>query len=466
MDAVIEKYRERQAELTAQNKEILARAEAEGREPFEEEDTNVRKNAAEFERLQGLISSRETVLKQDETLNASVGRQTEAEPLGEEDDEPAQPSHRFQASGNRQTAPTPPKRSPAFHNTVGEPVSRKSGTYGFRSFGEVCQSVIRAAGKGATADPRLVMAATTYGNEGVGAEGGFAVPPDYRAQIMSKVFGEDSLLSRTDRQTSSSNTLTFPTDETTPWQSTGGIQAYWEGEGAAATASRSSLQNTNVRLHKLMAFVPVTEELLEDAPAMGAYVSRKAAEKIDFKTSLAIVQGTGVGQPLGFRNSGALVTQAAESGPQTADTVVAENIVKMYARMPSPNRQSAVWLVHPDVEPQLHTMKIGDTPIYMPPGGLSASPYGLLMGRPVIPHQVCETVGDLGDIMFVDLTSYLTVTKTGGMRAETSLHFYFDQDITAFRFVMRIGGQPWWSTATPSRDGSHTMSPFVALAAR
>jgi hypothetical protein len=34
--------------------------------------------------------------------------------------------------------------------------------------------------------------------------------------------------------------------------------------------------------------------------------------------------------------------------------------------------------------------------------------YGSLWGRPVIPHQVAETIGDLGDVMLVDLVQYLT----------------------------------------------------------
>jgi hypothetical protein len=67
------------------------------------------------------------------------------------------------------------------------------------------------------------------------------------------------------------------------------------------------------------------------------------------------------------------------------------------------SRRTAVWLIHPDAEVQLPLMTLGQQPVYMPPGGLRDNPFGTLLGRPVIPHQVCETVGDLGDIMLVDL---------------------------------------------------------------
>jgi HK97 family phage major capsid protein len=45
----------------------------------------------------------------------------------------------------------------------------------------------------------------------------------------------------------------------------------------------------------------------------------------------AIINGTGAGMPLGVLNAGCLVSVTKESG-QKADTIVAENAVKMYHR--------------------------------------------------------------------------------------------------------------------------------------
>lgn len=75
-------------------------------------------------------------------------------------------------------------------------------------------------------------------------------------------------------------------------------------------------------------------------------------------------------------------------------------------------------------------------------------------------------MGDLGDIMLVDLSQYLTAVKAGGLRSQTSIHLWFDQGITAFRFDLRIAGQPWWSELTTANNGTFTQSPFVTLAAR
>lgn len=466
-DAIIEQARSRQQALMESSTAILNRAEGENRDLTDAERTEVDGLAAEFDGLERDIALRERVAAQNAILTAPRGRQTDPDPIEGEDP----PEQRSQGQAPAASRPNNAARQPS-PRVPAEPRATARGTNGFRHLGDFANAVRLGSMRGGELDPRLRNAAvSTYGNEGTGADGGFAVPPDFRTEIMSKVFGEDSLIARTDRLQSSSNTITLPTDETTPWQSSGGIQSYWTAEGATKTQSKPALGETTLKLHTLATLVPVTEELLEDAPAMGAYLNRKAPEKMDFKLSDAIVRGTGVGQPKGFLNSEALVTVAAESA-QTADTINAQNVVKMLGRMPTASRRSAVWLVHPDAEVQLPLMSIGQMPVYLPPGGLRDSPFGSLLGRPVIPHQTAETVGDLGDIMLVDFSQYLTATKTGngrdanGMKSDVSIHLWFDQDMVAFRFTMRVAGQPWWSSAIAQRDGSNTQSPFVVLAAR
>lgn len=429
--------------ILAKCEDIQATADAEKRLLNKEEEDEIKEYELEFDRLERDSKRRQGLMARTETLLKPNGRRTTAEG-GDEDTD-------FRPNGSAARAD----------------VSRleASRTRGFRSSGEFFTAVFKAAAR-SDVDARLKnAAASTVSLEGVGADGGFAVPPEYREAILSRVFGEDSLLGRTDPIPLGGNQISIPSDMTTPWDASGGIQAYWAGEAAAYSQSKIKLENVTTKLEKLTALVPVSDELLEDNAALGGYIERKAPEKIDFKVSYALVWGNGVGMPLGFMNAPCLVTQAAE-GAQTTDTINATNIAKMFSRMPANLRANGVWLIHPDAEPQLLLMTIGQQPIYIPPGGFADSPYGRLLGRPVIPHEVCETVGDLGDLMFVDMSSYLSVKKAAGLKAQTSIHLWFDQDLTAFKFTLRIGGQPWWSAAITPRDGSNTRSPFVTLASR
>ena len=216
--------------------------------------------------------------------------------------------------------------------------------------------------------------------------------------------------------------------------------------------------------------------MLEDGPLIGSYLNSKAPEVISFKISDAIVNGSGAGQPLGFMNSGSLITVAKESG-QGADTLLAENIDKMWARMYAPSWGNAVWLINQDIMPELDNMfrpvknvagteNVGGIPAYMPANGLSQSPYGTLKGRPVIPVQSMQTLGDLGDIALTDLGKYMAATKAGGVSTDVSMHLWFDYDMACFKFRFRLAGAPWFDEPISPKNGSKTLSPFITLAAR
>jgi HK97 family phage major capsid protein len=354
---------------------------------------------------------------------------------------------------------------------------------GYDHAGQFFMDVVKAGTRGTDKLPSERLhrwqkaSLSTFGSEATGADGGFAVPTEFRENITRLVQSEDSLFSRADQLPISTASIALPDDETTPW-GTNGPAAYWEGEADAMAQSKPNLKLKEYRLRKLTALVPVTEELLEDATAMGAYVNQVAPERIRWKADEAMIRGNGSGQPLGFLNSPSLITQAAE-GSQTADTLSGVNVINMYSRMFAPYRQGGVWLYHQDVEPYLFRLSTegvaGDGtdatgfgfPLFSPPGSnRNSGPYPTILGRPAIATQHAATLGDVGDIMFIAPQQYRFVMRSGGIQAATSMHLWFDQDATAFKFRMRADGAPKLSSTISPRTGTNTMSAFVALAAR
>ena len=421
----------RRLDLQNASEALIAAADEAGEDLDDDALVTIEANAAEMEKLDKQIAARKALAPK------ALGRKTTPEASG------------ASSPGGRKVAPTP---------------KADSRTGGFRHLGEFASTVKAAASRDETAFNRLVAM-----NEGVGEDGGFVVPPDFREGIMKVVEGEDSLLSRCDSSTTARNSVTHPKDETTPW-GTAGIVAYWEGEAKAAAASGGKFQGDTLRLNKLFARVDVTDELLEDAPQLDNYLRVKAPEVMTSVINAAIISGNGVGKPLGFMKSPALVTVAKETS-QPDDTVHHRNIVNMWARMYAPCRANAVWLINQDVEPQLDLMSFKDSstspvPVYLPAGTIAGVGYATLKGRPVIPMQGMETLGDLGDIALVDLTKYRALTKAGGTRVDTSIHLKFDTDETVFRFIFRLAGQPWWSAPISPANGTNTLSPFVTLASR
>ena len=459
----IEKLKARLTELHEISKGIQAKADADKRDLKAEEQTELDAVMAEFDAVEADIKRRERILAQEQRLGAPQPRQSAPNPIATPD--PVQPR-----------AAAPEQHRTGLQNTRLSTVQERS-RWGFQSMGDFASAVRNAVVNPSGIDQRLVQnaAASTYGSEGVGADGGFAVPPEWRAEIMRLVDGEDSLLSRTDQQRIAGNSITFPTDESTAWQTTGGIQAYWDSEASTITQSKPALQDLTIKLHRLTALVPMTEELLEDAPAMSGYVTSKAAEKIAFKVNDAIVNGTGSGQPLGLMNAPCKI-QVSKISSQVAATIHAKNIVSMWARLPAASQRNAVWLVNQDCLPQIYqlgfavtdgtTTNVGAGALYMGPGQLAGgAPSGTILGRPIVVTEACQTLGTAGDIILADLSKYLAVVK-GAIKTDTSIHLWFDQNLMAFRFVLRMNGQPWLSTAIARKNGSNTLSHVITLEGR
>lgn len=334
-----------------------------------------------------------------------------------------------------------------------------------RNFGELAHAVLRAAmvGDKAPIDRIYAATATAVSSEASGGDGGFAVPATYSDVIRKRAFSGADLLGRCDSVTTPTNNITIPVDRVPPHDASTGIKVHYVGEQQERPQSKPALGAQGAKLKMLAAIVPVSEELLADAVGLGAYLERAVGDAFAWKGSFDIAWGTGAGQLLGFMNSGALITIAAE-GAQTTDTINAANISKMYSRMPASSLPTAVWLVHPDAVAQLIGLQINGQIVYTP--GDTDAPAGRLLGLPILPHELCNALGDLGDVMLVDPQSYMCVTKDPALRSLSSMHFYFDRDIEAFKFQMRIDGAPTWSSPIESRVGGTTRSPFITLAAR
>ena len=446
----IEDLEAQQQELQEASQALVNAADEGERDLTDEELATIEANRVKVEALGKQISARRAATP----VAQGQGRRSAAEPQA-----------RGEAPANgRRTVPA----------TV-----RDNARHNFTNFGEFATAVrLQAAGGNHDNDSvkKLLNAATTYGNEGAGADGGFLVPPEFSRQLWQKVEAEENLMGRCSELTPSGNSMVIPKDETTPW-GTAGVRVYWEQEAAAATVSKAALELSTLRLHKLMALCPASDELIEDAAGYESYLQATVPGRMASTINQAIVRGTGVGQPQGILAAASLISVAKQTS-QPADTIWMKNIHKMWARMYSPYRRNAVWLINQDIEPSLFGMAFQATgassdlpgtsavPAYLPPNGLNDSPYGSLMGRPVVPIQACSTVGDQGDIILVDLKQYWILRKAAGMKTDTSMHFYFDQGLTAFRFTFRINGQPMASAAITPQNSANTLSWAVTLDAR
>jgi HK97 family phage major capsid protein len=339
------------------------------------------------------------------------------------------------------------------------------------SLGEQLKAVYDVARThGRTTDPRLQAALGA--NESVDAEGGFLVNPEFGKDILQRTYDVGEVAKLTFGMPMASNRLILPAvdeDSRANGSRWGGIQAFWDYEAGAYTASKPKFKQLQLTANKLTGLCYATEELLEDQDALQTYIGNTFPLEFAFKIDDAIVNGPGAGAPLGILTSAAAVVVPKDAGQATL-TVSTTNILNMFARLWAPSMKNAVWFINQNVIPQLFPLTLGSGTavqlLYFPPGmNGNPGPFGKMLGRDVIPIEQCASLTSQGDIILCDAGQYILGQK-GGMRADSSMHVAFLTGEMAFRFQLRLDGQPTWKKPLTPYQGSSTLSPFVTLAAR
>ncbi len=327
---------------------------------------------------------------------------------------------------------------------------------------------VKAAAQGMASENLLKVHNALGGSEGIGVEGGFAVQTDFAGVLMESAATAGEILPRVDSYpvTDGSNSVKWiDIDEDDVSESVfGGVRVYWAAEAAKVAASHPKLSEKELKLEKLMGFAYATYELDADSSFINTLYNRAFALAIQRALEGCIVSGDGVGKPLGFLKSGALVTIAKETG-QIKETVTWKNLSEMYHRIL--RKTDAVWLVHPDVHEQFDFLEFpvgtGGVPVYLP--ATQAGSLDILRGKAIAESDHCSALGTVGDVNFVDLSQYMLAYK-GGVDAATSIHVQFLTAENCFRFIFRANGMPKRNKALTIKNSSKQRSPYITLATR
>jgi len=308
-------------------------------------------------------------------------------------------------------------------------------------------------------------------SETIPGDGGVLVPEEFRADLLFLALEGMVVRPRARVIPMGSATLRYPAIKDTSHASNvfGGVVGTWVAEAGTVSSSTNQPTFSAVRLmaNKLTGSSQISNELLMDsAVAIEGLINTLYPQAIAYFEDDAFIAGVGAGQPLGFKNADALISVAKETG-QPAATVVWENILNLYSRMLPQALNNAVWIAHNDTFPQLASMSLavgtGGSAVWLA-NGVSGPPMTIL-GRPVIFTEKAETVGTAGDLSFVALDHYLLGDRQA-MTMAVSEHSLFATDQREYRFIERVDGRPWVSSALTPRNGSNTVSPYLNIATR
>ena len=336
--------------------------------------------------------------------------------------------------------------------------------------GDVSKDFANASMKGVYA-----AAGTGHTMDGAPSDGGFLLQSETSIDLLTHGFNNGEVTRRCAKRTitGSDSLEIIGIDETSRADGSrgGGIRVYTDAELDEITSSMTKFAKIKIEPERLTGLCFVSDKMLKNVAFLGQELTGLFREEFLFKVQDLIVNGVGAGQALGIVNADCLISIAAEAG-QAADTILAENVLKMYERFsPSGSGDALCWIANRNTFFQLYTMTydIGTggemARLYIPPSMPGGT--GSMLGYPVIFVEQAPSIGDVGDLILCDFSQYVCADY-GTVDEASSIHLKFDYGQTTLRFTYYFDGQPRWvSAVTPYKSsGSDTVGPFIAIAAR
>lgn len=281
------------------------------------------------------------------------------------------------------------------------------------------------------------------------ANGGFLVDTELASEIQRLATEYGVARREMNVVTLSKNSLRIPTALTD-------INVYWTGESVAKTSTAPTFAQETLTLGKLAAIVPMTDEFIEDVEFdIFGYISEVAAEKIAEKEDLAFFTGDGsstYNEITGLLES-TNVNEVVLTGTTFA-SLDADDLLDLKDATHPAGIVNGKYYMHRTIMSHIRKLKDNEGMfVYQAP---SATGPGTIWGYPVVEVEVMPSLSDsaaetsfvlFGNLrrsswiglkasgLSVDISNQATVRNVAD-NADINL---FEQDMSALRFVERIG---------------------------
>jgi len=300
--------------------------------------------------------------------------------------------------------------------------------------------------------------------ENAGQSGGFLVPVEFRAELLSMVYEDNPIRQLATVIPMRRRQMDIPTLDqtgTTSGQTRqhGGIVASWTEEAATKNETEPSFRKIQLVAHKLTCYTEASDEMLaDDAVGLVAVLSGPQGwgGAIRWEEEYTFFRGTGVGQPLGVINAGATHREPRQVANQI-------NPLDLFNMLSHHQGERPTWHIARSAMPQILNLNgpAGNPSYIWITSARDRTPM-TLFGYPIDWTEKLPQLGQEGDILLSDWSYYL-IGDRQSITIDSSQHYRFRSDLTAWRAVHRVDGQPWLSSPITLADGSWAVSPFVIL---
>lgn len=336
-------------------------------------------------------------------------------------------------------------------------IDKKTG--GFSGLGEFLVSVGKHM-TGMASDSRVEKLITKTMTESIDSAGGVLVPDQFSSEVFNAALETSIVRPRANVLGMSTDSLTVANlvDSDRSSNIFGGIELKWieEAEDKSSYESQPKLGQIRLKAHEGIAATPVSDALMADANNFASFFKFAFGRAIGWYEDLYYLQGLGAGQPLGVFNAPILIAPNRTA----AGKVDGPDIGKLARRFLPGSWQNAVWLINQTV--------LGDWVDMQASAANTMSVINLAdmkcLGRPIIVTEKCSALGTQGDILLADFSHYVIGNRSLIISASSHVPDYWQKNLTYWKLVIRVDGQPSLSSAITPYKGAATMSPFVTLA--
>lgn len=294
--------------------------------------------------------------------------------------------------------------------------------------------------------------------EGSGATGGYLVPQELATPLLADVAGRSIVRPFATVVPMGSQTVELPLPDAQTAVTAGyppyfgGMYPRWTAEAGTRTQVEPAFRQVRLTACELSGTVYVSNPLLQDAPALDAFLRQLIAAAVAWMEDQAFLVGTLAGQPRGMLANSTAVTRSG------ANAFAAADAYGMVEKLLPSSWDTALWVVHPSVAvklPQLTNWQPNEA------GGGKAGPAGKLHGLPLYVSDKVNALGTAGDVLLVDPALYAVGDRS--LEIAVSPDAAFTSNQTVFRVTRRVAGVPYLAGAVTLADGTKTANAYVSL---
>jgi HK97 family phage major capsid protein len=276
------------------------------------------------------------------------------------------------------------------------------------------------------------------------------VPPtDFRAQLQMLATPPPTALDYVTIIRSSVGSVTFPRlVQTDANADLGGMSFSWIAEGYTKPETEPEFDQVEIVPYELAGYTEISHRLLNrSAIDLEALLRTLAGAALRVTLENAIINGSGVAQPLGIVNDAAVRTVARA----TAGAVAYADLVNLKHALQSYHRGGSRYIMEDEVEQGFENTLDGQgRPLFN--ASVANGPYDRLIGYPYHISTNSPAIGNAGDIIFGNFAWYFLLMEEEVTMARSD-DFRFRNNLAAFRMFLVAGGRPMEPRALAYLEG-------------